>query len=250
MAKAPAAALIWALCAFLAALSIMLPATLLDAMLDAHSAGRLRIAEARGTVWSGSGRLELRARDLAAAAGLELRWRWRPAAGSPASFALGIGPASGAASAKLDLTIAGIEVTNLAFVAPAAALSLLVPALHPLQLAGELRVASPKLLVAGGTVSGSGTVSWANAGSALTPVWPLGSFIADVVASGNGARVALRTISGPLRLDGTAAWATETPVTWNFNATVPADHRSRLDPLLKLIGEARGDGTYWIGSRR
>ena len=250
MVKAPALALIWALCAFLAALLIMLPATLLDALLDVKSAGRLRIAEARGTVWSGSGRLELRARDGAAAVGLDLRWRWQPSPGSPARFALSIGPASGAATAKLALTTAGLEVTNLAFDAPAAALALLVPALHPLRLAGELRVASPKLLVAGDTVTGTGTVGWANAGSALTPVWPLGTFIADVVASGNQARVAVRTISGPLRVDGMAAWGADTPATWQFNAALPADYRSRLDPLLKLVGEARGDGTYWIGSRR
>ncbi len=250
MVKAPALALTWALCAFLAALLIMLPATLLDAMLDARSAGRLRIAEARGTVWSGSGRLELRARDVGAAFGLDLRWRWQPSAGSPARFALDSGPASGAATAILELTTSGIEVTNLDFDSPAAALALLVPALRPLQLAGELRIASPKLQVAGSSISGTGTVGWVNAGSALTPVWPLGTYSADVVANGNAARVALRTVNGPLRLDGNAAWGADASATWQFNAALPADYRTRLDPLLKLVGEARGDGNYWIGSRR
>ena len=51
------------------------PATLADGGLQRASGGRLRLAEARGTLWSGSGRVDIR--DAAGGAGLSEHLAWR-----------------------------------------------------------------------------------------------------------------------------------------------------------------------------
>ncbi len=49
------------LAAYLLGLLVYAPATLVDAVLGRVSDGRLRLAEASGTLWSGAGLIEIRA---------------------------------------------------------------------------------------------------------------------------------------------------------------------------------------------
>ena len=64
--------------AYFIALMAMAPATLIDASLERATNGRLRLAQAEGTVWSGSGKIEIR--DAAGRRGIakELSWRVLP----------------------------------------------------------------------------------------------------------------------------------------------------------------------------
>ena len=48
---------------FALALAALAPATLIDARLERASGGRLRLAEAQGSLWSGAGWIEIRNAD-------------------------------------------------------------------------------------------------------------------------------------------------------------------------------------------
>ena len=67
--------LAFALAAYLAALAVLAPATLIDARLQGMGEGTLRLAEARGSLWSGAGWLEVR--DTHGRAGIARRLSWR-----------------------------------------------------------------------------------------------------------------------------------------------------------------------------
>src|SRR5262245_54211697 len=66
--------------AYVVALVATAPATLLDVDLQRASQGRVRLTEARGTVWAGTGRIEIREAGGHTAVGCGISWRMLPAA--------------------------------------------------------------------------------------------------------------------------------------------------------------------------
>src|SRR5258705_8857187 len=63
---------------FTGALIALAPATLVDARLAAVSGGRLRLAEAQGSVWSGAGWIEVREANGSAGVAKRIAWRVLP----------------------------------------------------------------------------------------------------------------------------------------------------------------------------
>ena len=63
--------------AYALALIATAPATLMDAGLQRASDGRLRLAEAQGTLWSGTGQIEIR--DTGGRTGVAKNFAWRVA---------------------------------------------------------------------------------------------------------------------------------------------------------------------------
>ena len=68
----------FALAAFVVALVVLAPATLIDARLQGMGEGTLRLAEARGSLWSGTGWIEVRDAHGKAGIARRLSWRVRP----------------------------------------------------------------------------------------------------------------------------------------------------------------------------
>src|SRR5688572_26476843 len=64
--------------AYILALIAIAPATLVDAGLQRASHDRLRLAEARGTLWSGSGQIEIRDKNGRAGVVRSVAWRVVP----------------------------------------------------------------------------------------------------------------------------------------------------------------------------
>ena len=64
---------------YVVGLVVFAPATVMDAYLQRASEGGVRLAQADGTVWSGSGELEVRDTGLGAGAGTTVHWRLLPA---------------------------------------------------------------------------------------------------------------------------------------------------------------------------
>ena len=64
--------------ALIATLIVLAPATLIDARLERASDGRLRLAEAQGSLWSGAGWIEIRDADGRAGVAKRLAWRVLP----------------------------------------------------------------------------------------------------------------------------------------------------------------------------
>jgi general secretion pathway protein N len=230
--------------AYALALIATAPATLIDANLRSASHGRLRLAEARGTLWSGSGRVEIREADGRTGVGRNVVWRVMPESLLRGRLLCPAGLAEAAGRFPVTLSFSRVELANADVSLPAAVLGLAVPRLAPLGLTGEVLIHVGHLSFAGGEMEGNATLRWRAAGSALTPVSPLGEY--ELRLDGGGAMVhaALSTLSGPLQLEGKGSWKFGDNAAFLGTARVPPQHREQLAPLLRLIAVENGRGAF------
>lgn len=230
--------------AYVVALLAMLPATLADAGLSSASKGRLRITQAHGTLWSGAGTIEVRdARDRTGF-GKPLAWRLRPAALLRARLAYDLQLDEASRPFVVSLSWSGLELEDAAFSLPAAALGLGLPTLAPLGLSGDLQLRVPRFSIARGAALGNAALQWQSAGSALSPVSPLGDYELRLEADGPAMRATLQTLQGPLQLDGQGAWSSGAKPVFLATARMPSAVRAQLAPFLRLIAVERDDGSF------
>ena len=230
--------------AFAAALLALAPATLIDARLARASDGRLRLASAQGSFWAGTGWLEIR--DTAGRAGVAkpLAWRVRPASLLRGRFVAEVELDQAAKPFPVTISFSQIEIADAGIRLPAAALGLGMPKLAAFRLTGDVLVKIPRLSVERGRVDGEATLQWRAAGSALTPISPLGEYEVHLKAAGPAVHAALRTVEGPLELEGTGSWANGAAPNFVATARVPEQHREQLAPLLRLFAVERGAGAF------
>ena len=93
-------------------------------------------------------------------------------------------------------------------------------------------------------MQGNVTLQWRDAGSVLTPISPLGDYELNLDAEGAAVHVLLRTIQGPLQLDGKGSWANGDNPDFLAIARVPPQHQQQLGPLLRLIAVERSAGSF------
>ncbi len=220
------------------------PATLIDAGLRQASHGRLRLAEAQGTLWSGSGQIEVR--DMGGRTGVAKRLAWRVV---PQSLLRGhlvceVGLDQSAKRFPVTISLSRIEIANAEIDLPAAVLGLGVPKLAPLGLTGDVLLHVASLTIERKEMQGNATLQWRNAGSVLTPISPLGDYELRLDGEGATVHAYLRTIQGPLRIDGEGSWANGNRPVFLATARVPAQHQQQLAPLLRLIAVERGEGNF------
>lgn len=220
------------------------PATLLDARLRDASEGRLRLAQARGTLWSGAGHLEIRDERGRAGLAKPVAWRLRPAGLLRARLAYEVALDPGSRPFPVALHGSRIEVADADIGLPAAALGQLMPKLATLGLSGDLALQVPRLSFGRGATHGSASVQWRHAGSGLSPVAPLGDYELRIQADGPTVRTTLTTLQGPLQLDGQGAWASGRPAEFVASARVPAELYPRMAPFLQLISVERADRSF------
>lgn len=226
------------------ALVVTAPATLADAGLQRATGGRLRLAEARGTLWSGSGQVELR--DAAGRIGVSkhLAWRLRPEELWRARLAYAVALDRGQQSIPVRILWSGIELANADIGLPAEALSLGLPKLAPLELTGMVNLRISTLSIGRNAAQGSATLQWRSAGSALSPVWPLGDYELRWEGQGREGRVTLQTLQGPLQLRGQGSWSTGRAPVFAGTADVPPEYQQQLVPFLRLIAVERSAGSF------
>lgn len=226
------------------ALLVTAPATLADDGLRHASQGRLRLAEARGTLWSGSGWIEIR--DAAGRVGVSksLAWRLRPADLLRARLRYEVELGRGSRPFPVIVSWSRIEFANADIDLPAEALGLGLPRLAPLDLTGELNLKIASLSLGRDTAQGSAALQWRAAGSGFSPVWPLGDYELVWDAQGRQGRTTLRTLKGPLQLRGQGSWAVGRAPVFAATADTPPEIRQQLAPLLRLIAVERGAGHF------
>jgi general secretion pathway protein N len=234
--------------AYAAALVALAPATLLDARVERASGGRLRLAEAQGSLWSGAGWLEIR--DAGGAAGVARRLAWRVLPGSllRGQLAAEVELDQAAKPFPVTLSRSRIEIAQAGIHLPAAALGLGLSRLAPFRLTGDVLVNISHLALERGRVEGDATLQWRAAGSALTPISPLGEYEVRFKAAGTALHAALSTLEGPLQLDGKGAWSNGAAPSFFVTARIPAQHQDQLSPLFRLIAVERGAGNFEFNS--
>ena len=230
--------------AYAIGLIVTVPATFVDAGLQRAGSGRLRLAEAQGTVWSGAGRLEIR--DAGGRAGLAVRLAWRimPSALLRARLAYEVELDQASSRFPVTISLSHIEVGNADIRLPAAALGLAVPKLAPLRLTSDVMLRLAGLSFGRTGMQGSTTLQWRAAGSAYTPISPLGDYELRVEGHGPVVRASLRTLQGPLQLDGQGSWAYGDNPVFLATARITPEHQRQLAPLLRLIALERGEGRF------
>lgn len=220
------------------------PATWVDAVLQRATDGRLRLAEAQGTLWSGSGQIEIR--DAGGRTGIakSLAWRVVPESVLRGHLVCEVGLEQAAKRFPVTISLSRIELANADISLPAAALGLAVPKLAPLELTGEVQLQVSSLTIGHSSTRGSATLQWRAAGSALSPVSPLGDYELRLEGEGPAVRATLRTLQGPLQLDGKGSWTHGDSPAFLAIARIPLQHQQQLAPLLRLIAVERGDGSF------
>ena len=230
--------------AYIATLVAIAPATLIDAGLQQASNGRLRLAQAQGTIWAGSGLIEFRDVPGRNAIATPVSWRVLPASLWRARLVCAVGLDPSGKPFPVTLSLSRIELMNADISLPAEVLGLAVPKLAPLGLTGDVLIHMARLSIARNAVDGNAILQWRAAGSALTPVSPLGDYEIRLDGEGTSVHAYLRTIEGPLQLDGKGSWTLGNNPAFLAMARVPAEHQQQLAPLLRLIAIERGEGRF------
>lgn len=232
--------------AYAASLIATAPATLVDAGLQRVSEGRLRLAEAQGTLWSGSGQFEIRDTGGRTGVAKGIAWRVVPESLLRGHLVCEVGLEQAAERFPVTISLSRIELTNADISLPAAVLGLGAPKLASLGLTGDVLIHVASLSIARDGMEGNATLQWRAAGSTLTPVSPLGDYELRFESEGAAAHASLRTLQGPLQLDGGGAWTIGARPALSITARVLPQQRQQLTPLLQLIAVERGDGSFQI----
>lgn len=233
-----------ALACYALGLLLMAPATLVDRALARAGTGQLRVVEARGSLWSGHGLLELRDHQQRTRAALPLTWQLRPLRLLRGQLAADVRIGSSTPPFLVVAAPGQLAITDLLVELPAAALAVAEPRLAPLGLDGQLRLQSARLVRDSGGLTGTATVQWQGAASAYAPVAPLGDYSLQLSAEGETLRATLVTLQGPLQLDGSGSWTARGPAEFQGSARVPPPYQAQLAPLLRMIAVERGEGRY------
>jgi general secretion pathway protein N len=230
--------------AYLVWLLAFAPATLLDAIANRSTGGRLRLAEAQGTLWSGTGHLEVRDASGLRGIGRNLVWQFQPQALLRGRLGFQFNVADSAKNFAASFSPFSAEIADAGFVLPAAALGLAVPRVALIEPTGDLLVHVPRLVVADKQISGKVLVQWQAAGSSLSPVSPLGDYELRIEGESGGLEATLATLKGPLHLDGKGPLGSAGPPVFKVSAWVEPQWQAQLIPFLRLIAVERETGRF------
>lgn len=239
----------WALLAiglgsYAIALIATAPATLLDAGLRRFSEGQLRLAGAQGTLWLGAGQFEIR--DAGGRTGLSKRlaWRLRPQAALLAQLRYEVEFDAGSRPFPVTILWSGVELKDADIRLPAGALGLGVAKIAALELTGEVNLRVSSLFIGRSAARGSAALQWLRAGSLLSPVPALGDYELHLEGKGPAVSAILRTLQGPLQLDGQGSWAIGDRPVFLATAQIPDELKPKLEPFLRMIAVERSEGRF------
>ncbi len=223
---------------------ISAPATLIDAGLTRISDGRLRLVATQGTLWSGSGQIEMRDLPGRSLFAKSLAWRVLPESLLRGHLVCDVELGQPAKSFAVTISPFRIALENADIGLPATALGLVVPRLAPLGLGGDLLLHVDSLSVEREQTRGKLALQWHDAASVLTPIAPLGDYELNVDGEDAIVHGLLTTLRGPLQLDGKASWNRGDDADFPVTARVPPQYLQQLGPLLQLVAVERSPGTF------
>ena len=202
--------------------------------------GRLRLVDARGTVWSGSAMLGLS--DGRQVTLLPGRLSWKIGFAAIASGRVTADVSHPALAAPLVVSLAAKSIALKAGQAelPAALLAALGAPFNTVRPGGALGLRWTDVELSGGVFAGNLQIDWNEANSALSTVAPLGSYRLQVIGAGDTARLKLDTLRGPLRLQGSGT-VKGGRVSFKGLASADPDMRPALIGLIGVLGPRKGD---------
>jgi general secretion pathway protein N len=184
------------------AIAAFLPASLADSRLATATQGKLRLADATGTVWDGGGTLT----DAAGTWRLPVQWRIAPGALLRGTRELELLPAAGATTPRGTVAMEGdgIVVRNLTLDIPAAALATVLPLRVLPAFGGMVNVTAPAFTFSPSAPTGSLDARWTGARLGLLGATAdLGDVRLALAPRGNALGGTLSNDGGDLRIEGT-----------------------------------------------
>ena len=235
----------------LTAVAALAPATLVDRRLAAATAGRLRIADAAGTVWNGRGLLT----DATNTWRVPLAWTVSTGALIRGALQVAVTPAGGGETphGTIDLTSDTASLREFVFDVPAATLAGALPPRSAVTLGGSVSLESPSFDWNGQNGAGTLNARWRGARLvAAGAVADLGTV--DVTLAPQDQRVVghIGNTGGDVRIDGTIAIAGGT-ASIDAAVTPAASAPAHIASALAALGTPDGGGTVriaWRGSLR
>jgi len=225
------------------------PATLVDSRVAAATGDRLRLSDARGTLWDGAGTLRL----AGSATGQPIVWRADPLSLFTGAVTVALGPASGQLGSTVRVAPSRLELRQLEFIeVPVDALARsFAPGIPPPQ--GVLRIAIARLAIDATTISGQATLTWHGAslpemagGAPLR----LGSVTAVLAERDGGLGGPLRGSGDDVESTGALTWhpsgVTSIDVTLTPRAGLPRERQAMVEATLARYGRPDGRGGYRI----
>jgi general secretion pathway protein N len=220
----------------LAVVALRAPAVWFGDALAARS--KLRLVDARGTVWHGTALLGVsNGRETTLLPG-RLEWTVTGVRSSRVWARL----AHDWLAQPLEVGVAatGLRFAKGAARLPAAALAAAGAPFNTLRPGGVLELQWTDAELAGGALDGELQVDWRDAQSALSPVVPLGSYRLRVAGRGGPPSLELQTLAGPLEMRGSGK-IEGSHIRFRGVAAAERDMRPALNGLLGLLGMRSGD---------
>lgn len=207
------------------------PAAWIGDWLQANS--RVRLLDARGTVWNGSALVGVS--DGRQTMLLPGRLSW---ALELASLSVELAHPALSAPVRLSPRLGSVAVKAGRAEVPAATLSALGAPFNTVRPGGQLVATWTDAIVRKEGFSGSMEIEWRDAQSALSTVVPLGTY--RLRLTGETGRLELETLRGPLLLQGSGT-IRGTRVSFKGLASAEPDMRAALAGLLGVLGPRMGD---------
>jgi general secretion pathway protein N len=227
---------------------IFLPATWMATLVERQTGGRLTLGDAQGTLWRGS-----------AFVGAAPSGRDPVSPLLPGRFSWQLSPLLLIGKTKMALENSAVltqpvtidgnwhtwEISSGEIELPAERLAALGAPLNTIQPSGQLRLMwSPLLLMRTGqniSLQGRAMLEMQNVSSRLSPIKPLGAYAMAFEWEGQQARVALKTLRGPMLLSG-SGMLINGRLQFSGQAEAEAGQEERLGNLLNLLGQRRREG--------
>ncbi len=224
---------------YVIALIASAPAMLINTPLQKFSGGQLHLVEAQGTLWSGQGKIEIS--DTTE----HVTWHWQPERLLHAQLAYQVKLGSDSTPPfPLTFSWSQVELANADIQLPAELLGHGLPKLAALGLSGDVQIHITSLSITPKGTKGNATLAWRAAASTLTPVSPLGDYELYIEGRGPVIHSTLRTLQGPLQLDGQGSWGNGDKSGFLATARITAPFQSQLAPFLRLIAVEHSDGSF------
>ena len=201
-----AVALIVAFGCTVTALAAFAPATLVDRRLAQATAGKLRLADAQGTVWRGRGIVT----DNGGRFAVPVAWRTSRKALLEGKARVELQPIPGAATPTglAEVADGGVLLRSIALELPAQALTSALPASALPTLGGIVTVSAPSFAWSNSAASGALDARWRGARLVVgDAVVDLGTVELAVTPQGSGLGGRLTNRGGDVRIDGTLTLA-------------------------------------------
>jgi general secretion pathway protein N len=251
--------MVLALLVIVATVLVSAPAGLGDVLLARLTDGRVRLAQAQGSIWSGEARVvvvqstpgasqaEGRSQrpPLEVLQGLAvpgvLHWQIRPLALLAGVLDASLQWQGMAEPVRLEGSATRVSLSAGAMELPALALANLGSPWNTIRPTATLALQWQALRISREGLNGNIAVELRDVSSAMAAVSPLGSYHVEVQAEGPQATLTLSTVTGALKLSGKGRWSAASGLQFSAQARAADSERERLDSLLNLIGRREGD---------